>query len=70
MATLVRLTQEQIDRLFDEAEELERALKDMHEELTVLGTPKDTLARFSRMHDRFTTGIGFLRRQRELGADR
>jgi uncharacterized protein YydD (DUF2326 family) len=69
MATLVRLTQEQIEYLFDQAEQIERELKDLGEELTTLGIPKETAVRFNRVHDRFTTAVTFIRRQRELGGD-
>ena len=67
MATLVRLTQEQIERLVVEMEEMENRLKDMHAELIEIGVPKDTLGRFAKLHDRYTTGVGFLLKQRELG---
>jgi hypothetical protein len=67
MATLVRLTQEQIDHLFDEAFELEREFKDMHEQLVSLDLPMEAISRFSKLHDRFTASIDYLRRQRELG---
>ena len=69
MATLVRLTPEQIERLLQDADQMESALKDMHEELVTLGVPADTASRFSKLHDRFTGWISFLRRQRELGAE-
>ncbi|MBB4050973.1 flagellar motor switch protein FliM [Devosia subaequoris] len=68
MATVVRLSQEQIDQLLDEADNMEKALKNLHEELVEVGTPRDTISRFSRVHDRFTSIVAFLRRQRELGA--
>lgn len=67
MATLVRLTQEQIERLIVDMEEMEKRLKDMHEELIEIGVPKDTLGRFAKLHDRYTTGVAFLLKQRELG---
>lgn len=67
MATLVRLTQDQIERLIVDMEEMEKRLKDMHEELIEIGVPKDTLGRFARLHDRYTNGVAFLLRQRELG---
>lgn len=67
MATTIRLSQEQITQLLDEADSMESALKDLHAELVEVGTPKDTLARYSRIHDRFTAVMTFLRRQRELG---
>lgn len=71
MATMVRLTQEQIKQLLEEAEEMELSLKALHEELASIGTPKDTLTRFSKFHDRFTGAVAYLKRQRELGgADR
>ncbi|KRB01290.1 hypothetical protein ASD83_07195 [Devosia sp. Root685] len=66
---MVRLTPEQIEQLLHDADEMERSLKDMHEELITLGVPTDTATRFSKLHDRFTGWIGFLRRQRELGAE-
>lgn len=69
MATVVRLTGEQIDHLLDEADQMERSLKEMHEELVSVGTPKETMLRFSMLHDRFTGTMAFLRRQRELGAE-
>jgi hypothetical protein len=67
MATLVRLTEEQIERLIVGMEEMEERLKDMHEELIEVGIPKDTLSRFARLHDRYTQGVAFLLKQRELG---
>jgi hypothetical protein len=67
MATLVRLTEEQIERLIVGMEEMEERLKDMHEELIDLGLPKDTLTRFAKLHDRYTEGVAFILRQRELG---
>jgi len=67
MATLVRLTEEQIERLIVGMEEMEERLKDMHEELIELGIPKDTLTRFARLHDRYTEGVAFILKQRELG---
>jgi hypothetical protein len=67
MATLVRLTEEQIERLIVGMEEMEERLKDMHEELIEIGIPKDTLSRFARLHDRYTEGVAFILKQRELG---
>ena len=67
MATLVRLTEEQIERLIVGMEEMEERLKDMHEELIDLGIPKDTLTRFAKLHDRYTEGVAFILKQRELG---
>jgi hypothetical protein len=69
MATLVRLTPQQIEQLLDDADDMERALKDMNEELVTLGVPQDTITRFSKLHNRFSGWIRFLRRQRELGAE-
>ena len=68
MATIVRLSQEQIAQLLDEAESMENALKELHVELVEVGTPPETVNRFSRIHDRFTAVMTFLRRQRELGS--
>ena len=67
MATLVRLTEEQIERLIVGMEEMEEHLKDMHAELIEIGVPKPTLTRFAKLHDRYTEGVAFLLRQRELG---
>lgn len=67
MATVVRLTEEQIARLLSDAEEMETSLKDLHEELVSVGTPGETMRRFSLVHDRFSNTVAFLRRQRELG---
>ena len=67
MATLVRLTREQIERLIVDMEEMEERLKDMHEELIEIGIPKDTLSRFAKLHDRYTEGVAFILKQRELG---
>lgn len=67
MATLVRLTEEQIERLIVGMEEMEERLKDMHEELIEIGVPRDTLTRFAKLHDRYTEGVAFILKQRELG---
>jgi hypothetical protein len=45
---------------------MERSLKEFHEELVSVGTPKETMLRFNNLHDRFTGTMAFLRRQREL----
>lgn len=68
MATLVRLTQEQIDELFVEADRLEEALKALHEEFDGLGIPDASLARLANFHDRFTSAITYLKKQRDLGS--
>lgn len=67
MATMVRLSREQIDQMFVEMDEMEKSLKAIHEELIELGVPKPTLSRFARMHDRYTSGVAFLMKQRDLG---
>ena len=67
MATMVRLTEDQIERLIVGMEEMENRLKDMHEELIEIGVPKDTLNRFAKLHDRYTSSVAFLLKQRELG---
>jgi len=67
MATLVRLTEEQIERLIVGMEEMEERLKDMHAELIDIGIPKPTLGRFAKLHDRYTEGVAFILKQRELG---
>jgi hypothetical protein len=67
MATMVRLTRDQIERLVVDMEEMEQRLKDMHEELIEIGIPRDTLGRFAKLHDRYTTSVAFILRQRELG---
>ena len=70
MATLVRLTEEQIKRLLVDMQELEKRMKDMHEELVRVQVPRETLAKFSQLHDRYSAGVAFLLRQRELGKDK
>jgi hypothetical protein len=67
MATTVRLSEEQIVQLLDEADSMENALKELHADLVEAGTPTEIMTRFSRVHDRFTAVMTFLRRQRELG---
>lgn len=67
MATMVRLSREQIDQMFVEMDEMEKNLKSIHAELIELGVPKDTLSRFARMHDRYTAGVAYLMKQRDLG---
>ena len=66
MATMVRLSREQIDQMFVEMEEMEKSLKAIHAELIDLGVPKQTLNRFARMHDRYTAGVAYLMKQRDL----
>lgn len=67
MATMVRLSREQIDQMFVAMDEMEKSLKAIHAELIELGVPKDTLNRFARMHDRYTADVAFLMKQRDLG---
>jgi Mg2+ and Co2+ transporter CorA len=67
MATMVRLSRDQIDQMFVEMDEMEKSLKAIHDELIELGVPKSTLNRFAKMHDRYTSGAAFLMKQRDLG---
>lgn len=67
MATMVRLSREQIERMIVEMEEMEKSLKDIHAELIELGIPGGTLDRFAKMHDRYSNGVAFIMKQRELG---
>jgi hypothetical protein len=69
MATMVRLSREQIDQMFVAMDEMEKNLKSIHAELIELGVPKDTLNRFAKMHDRYTADVAFLMKQRDLGKD-
>jgi hypothetical protein len=69
MATMVRLSREQIDQMFVAMDEMERNLKSIHAELIELGLPKDTLNRFAKMHDRYTADVAFLMKQRDLGRE-
>ncbi|MGN6486700.1 MAG: hypothetical protein ACTHLT_02615 [Devosia sp.] len=68
MATLVGLTQGQIDRLLDDLEQVESGLKSMYDELAQVPVPRETLARFAQIHNRYSSAITFLQRQRELKA--
>jgi len=67
MATMVRLSREQIDQMFVAMDEMEKNLKSIHAELIELGVPNDTLKRFAKMHDRYTADVAFLMKQRDLG---
>jgi hypothetical protein len=67
MATMVRLSREQIDQMFVAMDEMEKNLKSIHAELIELGVPTDTLKRFSKMHDRYSADVAFLKKQRDLG---
>jgi hypothetical protein len=69
MATMVRLSRERIDQLFEAMDEMERNLKAIHAELIELGVPSDTLTRFAKMHNRYTADVAFLKKQRDLGKD-
>jgi hypothetical protein len=66
MATIVGLTRGQI-KLMAELREIELGLKSLYEELEGVSAPPDTLAQFSQIHNRYTSAIGFLLRQRQLG---
>lgn len=66
MATLVRLTEGQIKRLLEDLEQIERGLKDFYDELDRLSVPRDTLARFAQIHNRYSSAMNFLHRQQEL----
>ncbi|MDB5541550.1 MAG: hypothetical protein JWQ89_3277 [Devosia sp.] len=67
MATMVRLSRDQIDQMFVEMDEMENSLKAIHDELIEIGVPKSTLNRFAKMHDRYTSGVAYLKKQRDLG---
>jgi hypothetical protein len=66
MATLVRLTEEQITHLLEAADRMERDFKTVHEELVAANIPDHTLDRFSRLHDGFTSAMSYIRHQRDL----
>lgn len=69
MATMVRLSREQIERMMLDMDAMENELKAIHAELIEANVPKATLNRFARMHDRYTAGVAYLRKQRELGGE-
>jgi hypothetical protein len=69
MATIVRLTEEQIAHLLNEMETIELELKSVHEELARAELPRDTLKHFERVHNRYSVAANFIRRQRELARD-
>ena len=68
MATLVGLTQGQIDRLLVDLEQVENGLKSMYDELAQLPVPRETLSRYSQIHNRYSSVMTFLHRQQELVA--
>jgi hypothetical protein len=70
MATLVRLSREQVEQLVKDMEAMEKELKAIHAELIEVNVPIATLNRFARMHDRYTDAVAFIMRQRELGTER
>ena len=71
MATVVGLTEGQIARLLSDLEQVEGGLKAMYDELAELPVPKETLGRFTQIHNRYSSTINFLHRQQELsGTDR
>ena len=67
MATMVRLSRERIEQMFVTMDELENDLKAIHAELIELGVPRETIRRFARLHDRYTSEVTYLKKQRELG---
>ena len=69
MATIVRLTEDQIAHLIEEMHAIEAELKHLYDELAELQLPSDTLRRFQRLHDRYTASATFIERQRELAED-
>jgi regulator of replication initiation timing len=66
MATIVRLTEDQIAHLIEEMHAIETELKHLYDELAELPLPSETLRRFRRLHDRYTESATFIERQREL----
>ena len=71
MATVVGLTEGQIERLLDDLVQVENGLKAVYDELAQQNVSSDTLTRFAHIHNRYSSTITFLQRQRELsGRDR
>jgi hypothetical protein len=67
MATLIRMTKQQIDQLVSEMEEIENSMKEMHEDLVRATVPSETIKRFTRLHDRYSNALAFVLKQRQLG---
>ena len=66
MATVVGLSEGQIAQLLTDLEQIEGGLKAMYDELAELPVPQETLSRFTHIHNRYSSAINFLLRQREL----
>lgn len=69
MATMVRLSPAQIEQMILDMQAMETELKAIHAELIEADVPKPTLNRFARMHDRYTAGVAYLLKQRELAGE-
>ena len=69
MATMVRLSREQIEQMMLDMDAMEKELKAIHAELIEANVPSQIISRFSRMHDRYTAGVAYLVKQRELGGE-
>lgn len=70
MATVVRLTGKQIESLFEDAEEIEQGFKSLYVQLEEAQLSEGVLLSYRKLHNRYSTAIKFLKRQRELGGDK
>lgn len=69
MATVVRLTENQIENLLADAEEIEQGFKSIYVQLEEAQVSEGILVSYRKLHNRYSTAIKFLKRQRELAGD-
>lgn len=69
MATVVRLTEQQIENLLKNAEEIETEFKALYAQLEDAQVSEGILVRYRKLHNRYSTAIKFVMRQRELFGD-
>jgi hypothetical protein len=66
MATVVRLTEKQIRSLLEDAHEIEQEFKSIYVQLEEAQVSEGVLVKYRKLHNRYSTAIKFILRQREL----
>ncbi|MBK1793161.1 hypothetical protein JHL21_01445 [Devosia sp. WQ 349] len=66
MATVVRLTEKQIRSLLEDAHEIEQEFKAIYVQLENAQVSEGILVNYRKLHNRYSTAIKFIHRQREL----